>query len=180
MHDPDLRPPLVPPALLRAGKTAIGVLAVLLAVGGGTSMFVVAGYDVWAAWHALVTFADDAGGQAIVAAVKAVDAMLLGLVQFLLAAFLWQILDPSASLLDDDNIERLEEAKQILCTVVLVIIAVRMLGVVIDTDGDGLRWEHLLLPAGIAALALATASLKRRGTAKQTRARAGAGGRTDS
>jgi len=41
---------------------------------------------------------------------------------------------------------------------VLVIVAVRMLRILITPAA--LKWEHLLFPAGIVALAFATASLK--------------------
>lgn len=158
MKDLDPRPPFVPESLLAAAKVVIGVVAVLLATIGGLVTFVVAGLDVWQA-IALLTAAGENHDGAIVAVVKSVDSILLALVQFLLAAYLWQILDPKESLLDEENAERLEEAKQILCKVVLVILAVRMLGVVIDGH---LQWTDLVIPLGIAALAFATTSLQSR------------------
>ncbi len=170
MNYPDPRPPLLPPFLLGRAKVVLGLFAAGLAVAGGLLTFFVAGKDlVQAAGYLLgmmplVTEAERAtasGDLAIVAVVKSVDALLLGLVQFLLAAFLWQILDPKESLLDEENLERLEEAKQILCKVVLVIVAVRMLSKIVTPDS--LQWEHLLFPAGIVALSLATNSLAKSG-----------------
>lgn len=158
MKDMDPRPPFVPAPLLGLAKVVIGVVAVLLATIGGLVTFVVAGLDVWHAIELLFR-GGESHDEAIVAVVKSVDAILLALVQFLLAAYLWQILDPKESLLDDENAERLEEAKQILCKVVLVILAVRMLGVVIHGN---LQWTDLVIPLGIGALSLATTSLQSR------------------
>ena len=170
MHDPDPRPPLLPPPLLRAVKVVFGVLAAGLAAVGGVITFGIAALELW---HAVVLLtgggeaaaagtAADAGhaaDQAIVGVIKSIDAVLLGLVQFLLAAFLWQILDPNESLVDEENMERLEEAKQMLCKVVLVIVAVRMLAVLIEPDD--IRSQFLVFPAGIVALSFGSSSLSR-------------------
>lgn len=129
-----------------------------MAVVGGVITFGIAGLELMHAVGELVS-AKGTPEQAIVLVVQSIDAVLLGLVQFLLAAFLWQILDPNESLLDDENMERLEEAKQILCKVVLVIVAVRMLSVLITPNE--LKWEHLVYPAGIVALSFATTSLQK-------------------
>jgi len=179
MLDPDPRPSLLPGPLLRVAKVLIGTVAVVLAVVGGLLTFGVAFFDVGNAWLVLIDqggFSADpekshgaASEMAIVFVVKSIDAILLGLVQFLLAAFLWQILDPKESLLNEENMQRLEEAKQILCKVVLVIVAVRMLGAVLQPDA--LRWEHLIMPAGIGALAFATRSLQNNNAARGAAAR---------
>lgn len=161
MQDPDPRSPLLPAPLLRAAKTLLGVLASTIAVAGGVITFGVAGTELVHAVGALFQQAPNACEQAIVLVVKSIDAVLLGLVQFLLAAYLWQILDPNESLVDEENMLRLEETKQILCKVVLVIVAVRMLSVLI-TPAE-LRWEHMVFPAGILALAFATTSLAKGG-----------------
>ncbi len=163
MHDLEPRPPLLPPSLLGLAKLVLGVFAAGLAVAGGLLTFAIAGKDLLAACGHLFGSAAAAGDLAIVAVVKSVDAVLLGLVQFLLAAFLWQILDPKQSLVDDENLARLEEAKEILCKVVLVIIAVRMLSVVVQPDA--VQWQHLVYPAGIAALVFATTSMNKTGKA---------------
>jgi uncharacterized membrane protein YqhA len=164
MHDADPRPPLLPPRALRSGKIVLSVFAAGLMVVGGLATFGIAAVDLADAISVLVgeprTQGASRADQAIVSVVKSVDSVLLALVQFLLAAFLWQILDPRESLLDDENLERLEEAKQILCKVVLVIVAVRMLGVVVEPEA--LLWQHLVYPAGIVALALATHRLGRK------------------
>lgn len=161
MLDPDPRSPLLPAPVLRGAKIVLGVAAAVIAVGGGVITFGVAGTELVHAVGALFQQTPNASEQAIVLVVKSIDAVLLGLVQFLLAAYLWQILDPKESLVDQENMERLEEAKQILCKVVLVIVAVRMLSVLI-TPTD-LRWEHMVFPAGILALAFATTSLAKGG-----------------
>jgi uncharacterized membrane protein YqhA len=164
MQDLDPRPPLLPAPLLRAAKVVFGVLAAAIAVLGGMLTFGIAALELWAAMAAMVGPTDPAVATqpidlAIVFVVKSIDAALLGLVQFLLAAFLWQIFDPAESLLDDENMERLEEAKQILCKVVIVIVAVRMLSELMRPSQ--LAWTHLVFPAGILALAFATSSLGR-------------------
>jgi uncharacterized membrane protein YqhA len=161
MQDPDPRSPLLPAPLLRGAKIVLGIAAAVIAVAGGVITFGVAGTELVHALGTLFQQPPDASEQAIVLVVKSIDAVLLGLVQFLLAAYLWQILDPKESLVDEENMERLEEAKQILCKVVLVIVAVRMLSVLI-TPAD-LRWEHMVVPAGILALAFATTSLAKGG-----------------
>jgi len=169
MYDPDPRPPLLPAPLLRGAKVVFGVLAAGIAAIGGVVTFAIAATELWHGVALLLGFADvypplARGAQldaAIVAVVKSIDAVLLALVQFLLAAFLWQILDPKESLVDEENMERLEEAKQILCKVVLVIIAVRMLAMFVESDG--MRWEHLVFPAGIVALSFASSSLNKSG-----------------
>jgi uncharacterized membrane protein YqhA len=160
MQDPDPRPPLLPLPVVRGAKILMGILASSIALVGGVITFGVAGLELL---HAVgEMFGPEASPErAIVLVVQSIDAVLLGLVQFLLGAFLWQILDPKESLLDDENMERLEEAKQILCKVVLVIVAVRMLSVLV-TPAD-LRWEHLVYPAGIVALSFATTSLQKSG-----------------
>lgn len=160
MQDPDPRPPLLPIPVLRGAKVLVGVLAAVIAVGGGVITFGVAGLELV---HAVGEMLRASGSteKAIVYVVQSIDAVLLGLVQFLLAAFLWQILDPNESLVDDENMERLEEAKQILCKVVLVIVAVRMLSVLINPTE--MRWEHLVYPAGIVGLSFATTSLQKGG-----------------
>lgn len=161
MHDPDPRPPMLPPPLLRFVKIVFGLLAAGIAAIGGVLTFVIGGIELWHALKLALAGAGTAGelDEAVVAVVKSIDAVLLGLVQFLLAAYLWQILDPAESLVDSENMERLEEAKQILCKVVLVIVAVRMLSALIHRSGP--TWQHLVFPAGIAALAFATSSLSR-------------------
>jgi uncharacterized membrane protein YqhA len=167
MHDPDPRAPLLPAPLLRACKVFFGILAAGIAAIGGVITFAVAAAELWHGATLLLGFADAAAASsrsaqlddAIVAVVKSIDAVLLALVQFLLAAFLWQILDPNESLVDEENMERLEEAKQILCKVVLVIVAVRMLAMLVGHDG--LRWESLVFPAGIVALSFGSSSLSR-------------------
>lgn len=158
MHDDDPRPPLLPAPLLRGAKILVGLLAAGIAVIGGLVTFGVAVVEVVHAVGHLARGAAPHLEQAIVGVVTSIDGVLLGLVQFLLAAFLWQILDPKESLLDDENVERLEEAKQILCKVLLVIVAVRMLGALVGDDR--LEWTHLVYPAAIVALAFATTSLK--------------------
>lgn len=163
MHDTDPRPPLLPPRLLAAVKVLFGAFAAGLAVIGGVLTFGLAGCELWHAVEhlfglgaAVVSDLD----QAMVYIVKSIDAVLLALVQFLLAAYLWQILDPKESLLDEENIERLEEAKQILCKVLLVIIAVRMLSALIE-PGD-LKWHDLMVfPAAILALSFGNTALRR-------------------
>ena len=171
MHDPDPRPPLLPDPLLRACKVLFGVLAAGIAAIGGVITFAVAAAELWHGGALLLGFAEtdpaSRDGQldaAIVAVVKSIDAVLLALVQFLLAAFLWQILDPKESLVDVENMERLEEAKQILCKVVLVIVAVRMLAMLVGSAG--IQWEHLIFPAGIVALSFGSSSLSRSGKAE--------------
>lgn len=172
MHDPDPRPPLLPPPLLRATKILFGILAAGIAAVGGVITFAVAATELWHGVALLLGFADNSApgthgaalDAAIVAVVKSIDAVLLALVQFLLAAFLWQILDPKESLVDEENMERLEEAKQILCKVVLVIVAVRMLAMLVESDG--MRWEHLVFPAAIVALSFGSSSLSRSGKAE--------------
>lgn len=163
-----LRAPLLPIGLLRRAKLVFGIVAAGVAVLGGIATFVIAVLELWHAIAVLVTPAralsvavprELVPDFAIVALVKSIDALLLGLVQFLLAAFLWQILDPADSLVDEENMLRLEEAKQILCKVVLVIVAVRMLGVLLHPSD--LLWTHLLFPAGIVALSFGATSLGR-------------------
>lgn len=169
MHDPDPRPPLLPLPILRGAKVVLGLLAAVIAVGGGVITFGVGALELW---HAVGELTGSGGSteKATVLVVQSIDAVLLGLVQFLLAAFLWQILDPNESLVDDENMERLEEAKQILCKVVLVIVAVRMLSVLVEPKS--LEWTHLVFPAGIIALSFATTSLGKAG--KQNEPAAGA------
>lgn len=174
MHDPDPRPPLLPPPLLHGGKILFSLFASGLAIVGGCITFVVAGAELLAAaGYVGKLFEPGALDQAIVYVVKSIDATLLGLVQFLLAAFLWQMLDPKESLLNEENMERLEEAKQILCKVVLVIVAVRMLSVVITPDK--LKWEDLIFPAGIVALSFGNSSLAKAGKEPGKGAGKGAG-----
>ena len=151
MHDPDPRPPLLSAWFVRLAKSLLSIFAVLLTVCGGVMTFWVAGVEMY---HGLGALLDGQTEETVVFVVRSIDSILLGLVQFLLAAYLWQMLDPNDSLVADLNMMRLEEAKQILCKVVLVIVAVRMLGVLIESRD--LKYQDLLFPAAIIALALAT------------------------
>lgn len=151
MHDPDPRPPLLGASFVRLSKSVLSIFAVVLTAGGGVMTFWVAGVEMW---HGLWALFDGKTEETVVYVVRSIDSILLGLVQFLLAAYLWQMLDPNDSLVADLNMMRLEEAKQILCKVVLVIVAVRMLGVLIESRD--LKFQDLMFPAAIIALALAT------------------------
>lgn len=159
MLHPAARPPFLPLPVLRGVKVVVGLLAAGIAAVGGAITFGIAVEELWHGAQQLLSRGDASNELAIVYVVKSIDAVLLGLVQFLLAAFLWQILDPRESLVEEENMLRLEEAKQMLCKVVLVIVAVRMLGVLIEKDG--LLWQHFVFPAGIVALAFATTSLQK-------------------
>ncbi len=136
----------------------LSVLAVSIAAAGGLLTFWVAAGEIWAGIGHLLAGGDDSFDNTVIYVVKSIDSVLLSLVQFLLAAYLWQMLDPAESLLNEENMERLEEAKQILCKVVLVILAVRMLGEVIQRH-EPLQWQLLVYPAGIVSLALATSMM---------------------
>lgn len=155
------RPSLLPAPLLRSAKVLFGVLASLVAVLGGVAAFAVAVSDLWAAFSTLLApdhLSPDANTP-ITYVVKSVDALLLALVQVLLAAFLWNILDPATALIAEGTTERVEQVKQMLSKVILVILAVRFLELVLG--GHTLEWNLLVLVAGIVAMALASSLLSK-------------------
>lgn len=150
-------PPPLPEHWLRFGKRALGYFAVAIASIGGIATAMIAALDVGKALLDAFDFQTH-NDLTISYAVKAIDALLLSLVQFLLGAYLWRILDPRSSLIDDETVTGLEEVKQMLCKVILVILAVRLLDLVLVAH-DKLRWEHMVIPAGLAALAMATSAM---------------------
>jgi hypothetical protein len=156
MHGPPPPPPL-PDHWVAMGKRVLAYFAVAITCLGGTTTAIVAALDIFKALGDVFN-TGIAGDRSISYAVKAVDALLLSLVQFLLGAYLWRMLDPRTSLIDEETVVALEEVKQMLCKVVLVILGVRLLDIAL-AGADALRWEHMVTPAGLASLALATSAM---------------------
>jgi len=153
------RAPLLPVPLLRLAKTLFGVMASLVAVLGGVAAFAVAVGDLWSAFTTLLAPAPTAGATPITYVIKSVDALLLAMIQLLLAAFLWNILDPATSLIAEATTERVEQVKQMLSKVILVILAVRFLE--LGLGSATFDWTLLVLVAGILAMALASSLLSK-------------------
>lgn len=100
----------------------------------------------------------DFSEQAMIAVLESIDAFLIALVLLLFAAGVYNLFIGRLGRKGDDwpwtRITSVERLKHVLMEVILVVLAVLFLRVVLFL-GEGLTWQALVIPLGIALLALA-------------------------
>lgn len=102
----------------------------------------------------------DYSEQATIAVVESIDAFLIALVLMIFSAGVYTLFIGEIKMRGSDSplkwlhIHSIEDLKRVLAEVVLVILAVLFLRLVLY-EAEDLQWEVLVLPAGMALLAVA-------------------------